>query len=81
MTYKESRYDEIYDSLQERNNKPFDTKGQILRRTLSPYMYSNNNMRDFLDLLEKKVEIMIKMPQKIKIFSNYAVKKNDKYLV
>ncbi len=51
-------------------------ENQLLKKSLSPYMYGNNTMNGFLDRLESMVSLIFDHMNLVKNFKNYMV---DKY--
>jgi hypothetical protein len=58
------------------NDSYYDYEKTILSKSLSPYMYENNLMRDFLNRLQPIVSIMVDQVNIIKNFKNYMVDKH-----
>lgn len=78
--YRESKYKKIYEDLQIRKNEAYNTKGKITFNTMSRYLFGNSNIRKYLEKIEPAVEEMVKLPRKIRIFSSWAVEKDDKFI-
>jgi hypothetical protein len=72
--------DQIYEFKEGRLNLSFDTHGKILEKTLSSILFNAPVISQFLHKIEPIVEEMIKMPRNIKIFTNWAVSKTDKFI-
>jgi hypothetical protein len=53
-----------------------DYEKMILDKSLTPYLYNNNRMNTFLDLLQRPVAILFDNVNIIKNFKNFMV---DKY--
>ena len=54
----------------------FDYENQLLKKSLSPYMYANDTMNGFLNRIEPLVSLLFDHMNVIKNFKNYMV---DKY--
>jgi hypothetical protein len=54
----------------------FDYESKILEKSLSPYIYENSVMRNFLEKLQPMVALLFDNMNIIKNFKNYMV---DKY--
>jgi len=54
----------------------FAYENQLLKKSLSPYMYGNDAMKGFLDKIEPLVSLLFDHMNVIKNFKNYMV---DKY--
>jgi hypothetical protein len=54
----------------------FNYENQLLKKSLSPYMYGNNIMNGFLERLEPMVSLLFDHMNLAKNFKNYMV---DKY--
>lgn len=76
--------DSIYDATISRNEKinnlGYDYKGKILRRTVSPYLYSDPERATILDQFENWLYFLVEKVKDIKTFYNYTVPKNYKKL-
>ena len=78
MYYKEQHLLELYD-LKHRHdddNQYVDYEKDILNRTLSPKLFENDRMFNFLDMTKRLVAILFDNYNIIKNFKNYNV---DKY--
>ena len=78
MNYIKQYLPEIY-NLKHRHNdiKDFvDYEDKLLKSSLSPYLYNNKNMSDFLNRLEQMIVVFFDNVNVIKNFKNYIV---DKY--
>lgn len=79
MLYREKNIPELHD-LKHRNdnqeNEPIDIENNILKKSLSPHIYNNNNMNNFLNKLEKLSYLLVDQMYIMKNFKNYMV---DKY--
>jgi len=70
----------IYDITNSRkekiNNLGFDYKGKILRKTVSPYIFSEPNRADLLSKFEDWLFFLVEKVKLIKTYYNYTVKKD-----
>jgi hypothetical protein len=78
MYYEEKDLPEIHFMKHRHDDdKEFvDYEKEILNRTLSPYLFSNNMMNGFLSRLQRPVSMLFDNVNIIKNFKNYMV---DKY--
>lgn len=77
---EKSIYKLYYTSMESRKNLPYIKEGRVIRNSVSSYLYGNPNIEKFLDILEPLCDEMISLPQKIKVWSNWAVDKENKNL-
>lgn len=77
---KESLYDIATSRKEKINNLGFDYKGKILRKTISPYIYSDPERASILDQFENWLYFLVEKVKLIKTFYNYTVPKNYKKL-
>lgn len=79
MLYEEKQIKELCD-IKHRNDKlkyqNYDYESNILNRSLSPFIYENENNRDYLELLKKQVVLLFDNVHILRNFKNYIV---DKY--
>ncbi len=78
MLYRKKQLPELY-FIRHRhndNNISFDYENNILNKSLSPYMYKNDLMANFLDRLQPIVSLLFDNFNIIKNLKNYNV---DKY--
>jgi hypothetical protein len=74
---KNSIYRPIFDRREKRENKGFDYKGQILKKTLSSQMFGAHPLLDYLiQQVESIVYEWVEAVKQIKITANPAL---DKY--
>lgn len=58
------------------NDQWVDYENNILNKSLSPHLYKNNLMSDFLNRLQKLVSMLYDQHNIIKNFKNYIVNKD-----
>jgi hypothetical protein len=78
MNYIKQYLPEIY-YLKHKNDDTtdfVDYEKKLLKSSLSPYLYNNKNMEEFLNRLEKMVVVLFDNVNVVKNFKNYIV---DKY--
>ena len=79
MLFKEKQIKELY-NLKHMNdnlkNKPADYQNDFLRNFLSPVLYNNQTMKEYLDNIQKLLVLMVEEANYIRNFFNTAV---DKY--
>jgi hypothetical protein len=78
MYFEDQYLPELY-YMKHRNDSEgnnVDYGNNLLDKTLSPYIFGNNTMSGFLDLLKKPVVMLFDNFNIIKNFKNYTV---DKY--
>jgi hypothetical protein len=78
MLERERNIPELYD-LKHRNdnqeNKPYNVEDNILKRSLSPHIYNNDKMNDFLLRLQRLSYLIIDQMSIMKNFKNFMVGK------
>jgi len=79
MLFKEKQINELY-NLKHMNDdllhKPADYENNVLRNFLSPVLYNNQTMKEYLDGIQKLLVLMIEEVNYVRNFFNTAV---DKY--
>lgn len=79
MLYRERNIPELYE-LKHRNdnqeNEAFDIENNILKKSLSPHIFNNNNMNNFLLRLQKLSYLLINQMSIMRNFKNFMVDKN-----
>jgi hypothetical protein len=78
MYYEDQYLPELY-YMKHRNDSEqnyVDYSNNILDKTLSPYIFSNDTMSNFLNLLKRPLSMLFDNFNIIKNFKNYTV---DKY--
>jgi len=63
-------------SKDKRKNLGYDYSNQVMRKTVSPHLYRNPVMRDFLDFINDYVYNKIQSVRKLKLFKNFTVDKD-----
>jgi hypothetical protein len=79
MLYKRNQLPELY-TLKHRHddgNSFVDYENIVLDKSLSPYLYENNTMSNYLKRLQPAVSILFDHMNLIKNFKNYIVDKYD----
>lgn len=78
MLYKEKQYNELY-FMKHRHDDPnpaYDYENNLFDKTLSPYIYQNDTMSNFLKRLQKLMSLQFDQMNLIKNWKNYMV---DRY--
>ena len=76
----ESLYDSVDTRLDVLKNKGYDYKGNIFKKSMSPYLFNDPKRKDILDQYETIIYFLIEKVKYIKTFFNYTVSKNYKHL-
>ena len=78
MLRKEKEISELYELKHFHDNykKGFNYENEILKRTLSPHMYDNDNMANFLNKINKMVYLLYTNFLLVRNLKNFFV---DKY--
>lgn len=79
MLYRKKQLPELF-FLRNRHNSSmvsFDYENQILKKSLSSYIFKNDMMNSFIQLLEPLVSLYFDNFNIIKNFKNYIVDKNE----
>lgn len=79
MLEQKSQIPELYYLKNKWNNNPnrhYPWEDNILKKTLSPNIFNNKNMRDYLLQLEEMVGLMLESVNIVRNFFNISV---DKY--
>jgi hypothetical protein len=77
--HKDSFYRKIYESSEDRKNLGFDyAKEGLLKRFVSPSLYGNPRLAEFLNRLEPLFIELIESVKRIQFFYNYTIDKNDR---
>ena len=75
---KESLYDIATTRNEKINNLGFDYKGKILRKTVSPYIFSDPDRAEILDQFESWIYFLVEKVKLVKTYYNFTVKKDYK---
>lgn len=73
---KESLYDTATSRNERINNLGFNYKGKILRKTISPYLYSDPERAKILDRFDAWLFFLVEKVKSVKTFYNYTVPKD-----
>lgn len=79
MLYNEKEIKELYDLKHRNDNLPyegFDYENQLMNKSLSNYMFLNENMREYITYINKFLVLMYDRVHTVRNFKNYLV---DKY--
>jgi len=79
MIFKDKQIKELYNlkHINDDNKEGLESyENNILRNFLSPVLYNNNNMKDYLNLIQKFVVLMIEEVNYVRNFYNTAVDKH-----
>jgi len=63
-------------SKDDRKNKGYDYKDKIMRRSVSPHIYRNEVMADFLDFINDFIYEKIRAVRRLKLFKSFTVDKD-----
>ena len=77
--YKDKQIKELYDIRHRNDNRPYnaiDMDNNILKKSLPPFIYSNDTMNNFLTKLEKLVALILDHVHILRNFKNYMVDKD-----
>ncbi|HOF06526.1 MAG TPA: hypothetical protein PKY44_00640 [Bacteroidales bacterium] len=77
---KESLYDITISRKNNLRNTGGDIQGKIFKQTLSPFILQDPRYKNILLKIEDIFYFLISKTRYIKIFFNYTVKKNYKYI-
>lgn len=69
-------YDITYSRKQKINGLGFDYEGQILKRTISSYLFKDEMRSAILQKFEEWIFFLVEKIKMTKTFFNYAVKKD-----
>ena len=64
--------------LSEARNSVFDDRKNILKNSISTYIWRNNQMNDFVTFLQEVLADLVDSVNHLKIHKSYTMKKNDK---
>jgi hypothetical protein len=76
----------LYDISKElgtsRKNEGFNYQDDffLLGKTMSPYMFRNDDLREFLEIVNEAMVLNIETIKNIRIHNNFTVDKNTKYI-
>ncbi len=68
---------ELFKSYEKRKNQGYNYRFNILKNSLSPYLYSFNHIKKFLNKLEVPVTEMYDSVKVVKNYCNFTVDKDD----
>lgn len=63
-------------SKDKRKNLGYDYRERVMRNSVSPHIYRNDVMRDFLDFVNDYVYNKIQAVRKLRFFKNFTVDKD-----
>lgn len=79
MLFRDKQINELY-NLKHINDKlihtPADYENNLLRNFLSPVLYNNQNMKNYLDKIQKLLVLMVEEVNYVRNFFNTAVDKH-----
>jgi hypothetical protein len=76
--YKDSIYNKMYQSTEERLNMGFNyEENGLLNKFVSPTMYGNPRLAEFLRRIDPLFLEILKSVKKIQYYYNYTIDKND----
>jgi len=76
--YKDSVYNKMFRSTEQRKNLGFDyEENGILSKFVSPALYGNPRMAEFLRRIDPLFLEILKAVKKIQYYYNYTIDKND----
>ena len=73
---KKSIYDATNSRVEKINNLGFNYEGQILKRTVSSYLFKDQRRASILDKFEFVIFFLVEKVKTIKNFYNFTVDKN-----
>lgn len=76
--YKDSQIEELYMLKNRHNNNKYSSyniEENLLKRSVSSYLYSNDTMKNYLDRLEKMYFLLFENYNIIRNFKNWTVHK------
>jgi hypothetical protein len=73
---KDSLYDKTNTRKTRLKNTGFNYRGQILRRSLSPYLYREETRASILEEIDRIITFWVDNVKTIKTFYNYTVPKD-----
>jgi hypothetical protein len=78
MLYKKKQLDELYfmKHIHDSDGNNYEYENNIVKRSISSYMFNNDNMNHFLLLIQPSLSLLFDNMNIIKNFKNYLV---DKY--
>ena len=79
MLFRDKQIKELYNLKHMNDNllhKPSDYENTLLRNFLSPVLYNNQTLREYLDSVQKLLVLMVEEVNYVRNFFNTAV---DKY--
>jgi hypothetical protein len=76
--YKDSIYTKMYTSSEQRLNMGYDYESNgLLDKFVSPAMYNNPRLAEFLKRIDPLFLEILKVVKKIQFYHNYTIDKND----
>lgn len=75
--YKDSIYQKMYRDPEERKNMGYNYRDGLLSKFLSPMMYFNPRLSEFLYKIEPLFTEILDSVKKIQFYQNYTIDKND----
>lgn len=79
MLYKDKQINELYNLKHFNDNKlhkPADYENELLRNFLSPVLYNNSTMKEYLNKIQKFLVLMFEQVNYVRNFFNTAVDKH-----
>lgn len=77
--YIDSFYNKMLQSTEKRVSLGYDYgKDGLMKRFVSPRLYFNPRIEDFLNLLDPVLVEMVEMVKKVQFYNNYTIDKNDR---
>lgn len=77
--YVNSFYNKMLQSTEKRTALGYDyAKEGLIKKFVSPRLYFNPRIEDFLNLLDPVLIEMVDMVKKVQFFNNYTIDKNDR---
>lgn len=73
-----SLYDDTFEFGKSLKNGGFDYSDVLLKRSVSNYLYRNENLSGFLEYLNELIVNDIESTKKVRVFKNFTVDKNYK---
>tara|TARA_R110002096_G_scaffold287175_3_gene480846 strand:- start:137 stop:409 length:273 start_codon:yes stop_codon:yes gene_type:complete len=71
-------YDVSREILDERKHEPNPYANNILKNSISPFIYRNNHMFDFITLIQSAFAMLVDGATHLRVYKSFTVKKDYK---
>jgi len=75
---QQKNYDIRKTAVDARKNRGNDYSQNVLKKSISAYIFRNNTMNDFIILIQKVISDLIDSVTYMRSFKSYTTKKDDK---